>query len=451
MKGEHHQDSNLRRELGLAAVVAIVIGDILGSGIFYAPGEIAPHAHATWEIYFIWTFCGLIILCGTITLAALSVMLPRAGATYHMIREGWGPFWGFLKIWMEMWVSGPGSVAGIAILFGTFFSEFLGRHSPFSPVTYGVLSIACFAFINLLGVRWGGRTQVVLTVAKVSALLLLVWNALITAAHSEAATAAKPVGVLPFLSFVGATIAVVLYTYDGWIDVTHVAGEVREPERNLTRGLILGVIAVILIYLLTNYAFLRVVPLSEMRANSGVIATLVAQRTLGTGGAQFITALLMVSILGAQSGLVMTLPRLFYAGAVDFHKEGGAHHPVGRFFGLLSTVSRRTAVPAGSIVFCAIVSIVALLFFQTFSRIVNFFVVSAQTANILAVSSIFRLRHRASGRIPGYPWAPAIFVITMVLLLISVVVYQPFDSAIGIALTCSGIPIYLWLTRKSEK
>lgn len=443
--------SALRRELGIAAVVALVIGDILGSGIFYAPGEIAPHAQSSWQIYFLWIFCGLIVLCGTVTVASLSAMLPRAGATYHMIREGWGPFWGFLKIWMEMWVSGPGSVAGIAVLFGTFLSELLGSYSALSPVGYGAISIVFFATINLLGVRWGGRTQILLTVAKVSALLLLVFGAFATTARHEVAATGGAIGILPFLSFVGTAIAAVLYTYDGWIDVTHVAGEIREPERNLMRGLVFGVTGVILIYLLANHAFLRVVPLAEMRSNPGAIATLVAERVFGTAGAKFITALLMVSILGAQSGLIMTLPRLFYAGAVDFHQQAGPRHPLGKFYGLLSTVSRKTAVPAGSIVFCAIISITALLFFQTFSRIVNFFVVSAQTANILAVSSVFRLRHRAPGRIPGYPWAPAIFVITMILLLISVVVYQPFDSAIGIALTCSGIPIYLWLTRKSAK
>ena len=119
------------------------------------------------------------MLCGTVTVASLSVMLPRAGATYHMIREGWGPFWGFLKIWMEMWVSGPGSVAGIAVLFGAFFANFLGAKSVFSPPIYGATAIAGFAAINLLGVRWGGRTQVLLTTAKIPALLLLIGGSLL--------------------------------------------------------------------------------------------------------------------------------------------------------------------------------------------------------------------------------------------------------------------------------
>lgn len=443
--------NGLRRELGLAAVIAIVIGDILGSGIFYTPGELAPHAHSSWEVYFIWILCGLIVLCGALTMAELSVILPRAGATYHMIREGWGPFWGFLKIWMEMWVSGPGSVAGIAVLFGAFFAEFLGAKSFLSPPLYGAAAIACFAAINLLGVQWGGRTQVFLTTAKVFALLLLIGGSLLYVTHPAAAIATHSVGVLPFLRFVGMGVAAVLFTYDGWIDVTHVAGEVRQPERTLTRGLIIGVVAVIGFYLLANYAFLRVVPLEEMAANPSAIAALVAQRVLGPEGSRFLTGLLMVSIFGALGGIVMTLPRLFYAGALDFREEARPGHPLGIFYGALSTVSRKTAVPIGSILFCGISSIVALLFFQTFSRIVNFFVVAAQTANILAVSSIFRLPRSSTYRVPGYPVIPAIFVVTMILLLISVVVYQPYDSALGIALTCSGVPVYFWLKKRGRR
>lgn len=444
--------NGLRRELGLAAVTAIVVGDIIGSGIFYTPGEIAALASSTWQVYSIWILCGLIVLCGTLTVAELSTILPRAGATYHMIREAWGPFWGFLKIWMEMWVSGPGSVAGIAVLFGTFLSQLLGAKSILTPAAYGAIAIAGFTAVNLLGVRWGGRTQVALTSTKILALLVLVGGGLLAAAPPHApATAAGNGGILQFLRFLGLAIASVLYTYDGWIDVTHVAGEVRQPERDLTRGLIFGVTAVIAIYLLVNASFLRVVPLGEMASNPGAIAGAVAERAFGTNGSTFLNGLLMVSILGSMGGLMMTLPRLFYAGSCDFRDQAGAGHPLRHFYGPLSLVSRKTAVPAGSIIFCAAISIFALLFFQTFNRIVTFFVVAAQTVNILAVSSIFRLPRSSSYRVPGYPAVPAVFVGTMILLLISVVVYQPYDSIWGIVLTCTGVPVYFWLNKRGRR
>lgn len=441
------EGDSLRRDLGLAAVVAIVVGDILGSGIFYTPGELAAVAQTDAQVYFLWTLCGAIVLCGALTVAELSVILPRAGATYHMIREGWGPFWGFLKIWMEMWVSGPGAVAGVAILFGTFVSQLFGARSFLSPALYGAAAIAGFAAINLLGVRWGGRTQVVLTAAKVTALLVLVAGALL-ADRSPASVSTMDAGWSAFFRFMSLGVASVLFTYDGWIDITHVSGEVRDPEKNITRGLVLGVIFIILVYGVTNFAFLKLVPLDEMRSVPDRMATLAAQRALGSGGSRFLVGLMTVSIFGALGGLVMTLPRLFYAGAVDFRKQAGGSRSLSLFYGGLSKVSGRTAVPTGSIVFCAVLSIVALLFFQSFSRIVNFFVVSAQTANILAVSAIFRLPRCSSYRTPGYPLVPAVFVGVMVILLIGVVVYHPFDSLIGIALTATGTPVYFWLNKQ---
>src|SRR5262249_39373032 len=126
-------ENGLRRELGMAAVAAVVAGDMLGSGIFFTPGEMAGVAHNSLPIYFIWTLCGLITLCGALTLGTLSAAIPRSGATYHMIREGFGPMWSFVKIWTEMWISGPGSVAGVAIIFGTYFAQLAGS----TPLFWG--------------------------------------------------------------------------------------------------------------------------------------------------------------------------------------------------------------------------------------------------------------------------------------------------------------------------
>jgi APA family basic amino acid/polyamine antiporter len=151
--------ASLQRKLGLAAVAAIVAGDMLGSGIFFAPGELAVVARANWQIYFFWALAGVIVLCGALTLAELTVQLPKAGATFHIIHEGFGPFWAFLKIWVEMFISGPGSVAGGAILFGEFLTYFV----PISPVVAGTAGIIFFTIINLLGVQWGGRTQITIT------------------------------------------------------------------------------------------------------------------------------------------------------------------------------------------------------------------------------------------------------------------------------------------------
>src|SRR5262245_58092052 len=241
----------LRRELGLAAVSAVVVGDMLGTGVFFTPGELAAVAQEPWQVYLFWGLAGLITLCGALTLAELTSLIPRAGASYHIIREGFGPACAFLKIWIEMWVSGPGSVAGVAIVFGEFVVRLLSEDAHLPATTWGALAIAAFTAVNLLGVRWGGRTQIALTTGKLAGLLALVAGALL----AEPAASAAPAGesgasLLGFIRLVGLGVAAVLFTYDGWVDVTHVAGEVSEPRKHLPLGLGLGVLGVSLLYLL---------------------------------------------------------------------------------------------------------------------------------------------------------------------------------------------------------
>jgi APA family basic amino acid/polyamine antiporter len=446
------QNPGLSRQLGLVAVVSVVIGNMLGSGIFFTPGELASVAERDWQVYLFWALCGLITLCGALTLAELASLLPRAGASYHIIREGFGPFWAFLSVWMQMWVSGPGSVAGIAIVFGEFFSRFLGETTMGSAPLWGAVAILFFAAINLRGIRWGGATQITLTVVKVGGLIGLVAGSLWFASAADVtARSSSPAAadLLSFVRLVGLGVAAVMFTYDGWIDVSHVAGEVVNPRRNLPLGLGLGVAAVTAVYLVVNYAYLRVVPLDEMQKAPTTIAFAVAAAAFGPIGGSVLNGLLMVSIFGALGGLVMTLPRLFFAAASGFQDEAG----MPRLFAWLARISA-TAVPVGSIVFCASMSIAALLFFGSFSRIVNSFVVPLQLANVLLVAAIFRLRGRIAGdarafRTPGYPVVPLVYIVAIGLFLASAVVYQPFDTMIGVGLTATGVPFYWWLSNRN--
>ena len=148
----------MRRQLGLAAVVALVVGDMLGTGVFFTPGEVASVAESPWQVYLLWGLCGAITLCGALTLAELTTLLPHAGASYHIIREGFGPFPAFIKIWIEMCVSGPGSVAGVAIVLGEFATRLPMAPAGISAAAWGGAAIAAFSIVNLCGVRWGART-----------------------------------------------------------------------------------------------------------------------------------------------------------------------------------------------------------------------------------------------------------------------------------------------------
>jgi APA family basic amino acid/polyamine antiporter len=400
----------------------------------------------------------VITLCGALTLAELTTLLPRAGASYHVIREAFGPFAAFLKIWVEMWVSGPGSVAGVAIVLGEFAVRLPGAPAGVAATTWGAVAIAAFALVNLGGVTWGGRTQVGLTVAKVVGLLALVLGSLLLAAPAAPAVPAAAqdggASLLGFVRLVGLGVAAVLFTYDGWVDVTHVAGEVKEPARHLPLALGLGVGGLTLLYLIVNFAHLRVVPLEAMRAAPATVATTVARATFGPLGGQVVNVLIVVSILGALGGLVMTLPRLYYA-AAQHYRDSTAPSRASQLFRALAWVPARSAVPAGSVLFTAALSITALCFFGTFRRIVTYFVVPVHVVNILMVASVFRLRRRLGNtaiayRTPGYPLVPLVYILVLALFLVSAIAYNPLDTLMGMAMTATGLPVYLWIRSRGR-
>ena len=439
--------------------MAVVIGDMLGSGIFFTPGELAKDAFHPWQVYFIWTLCGLIVLCGALTLGELASLVPRAGSTFHIMSEAFGPVWGFIKAWMEAWVSAPGSIAGIAIVFGEFIVRFLGDRAGPAPL-WGILAVAVFAGINLLGVRWGGRAQVTLTTVKVAGLLTLVVGSFFFAeavappADAGAVSEASG-GIWALLRFVGIGVAAVFFTYDGWTDVTHVAGEVSKPKKTLPLGLGLGVFAVMALYLVVNGAFLRVMPLAQMREEGATVATTLAMATFGSVGGGVVSAFIMISIFGALGGLVMTAPRIVYAPSAQYEAEtrGRLGHVI---FRTLSYVSPGSRVPAAAILFSAILSTIAILFFQTFDRLVSFILVPLQLTNVVTVAAVFRLRKRALENpgqylTPGYPVVPLVFIVVMTLLMVNAAAYNPRDTLIGVALTAAAVPVYLWIKRGAPR
>ena len=440
----------LKRRLGLAAVLAVVMGDMMGSGIFYTPQELAPIAIHSWQVYFLWALCGIIVLCGALTVAEASTYFPRSGADYFILKEAWGEGLGFLRVWANMWVAGPGSIAAVAILFGKFFVDFSGW--SVNPIAAGTAAILLFIGVNLMGISWGGWTQILLTAIKLSALLLLVSVSIIivdaTPVESTLNETSATGGFLDFFRLTGLGIGAVLFTYDGWTDIIHTAGEVKEPKRNIPLGLSIGIIGIILLYLLTNFAYLRIVPLQEMAQSSQLAVFTVAEATFGEIGGKFISLLMIVSILGALGGLIMTNPRLVYGMSAQFQRPSG--HSLFKF---LSYVNPKTDVPAGSLLFIGTVSILALVYLQSFSRIVNFFIVPNHFFNIMLVASIFIFRQRKIGnhhdyQTPFFPITPILYIITIVGFLISAIIFRPHDTIIGIILTATGIPFYLWLKER---
>ncbi len=449
---------SLKRKLGFITIFSIVTGNIIGSGLFFTPGELAAVAEAEWQVYFFWTLCGFIVLCGALTFAELSILLPRPGVMYHSLNEAYGPFAGFFQGWVQILVSGPGSIAGAAIFFGELANQVLGIENNTLRLMWGALAILFFAVINLRGIEQGGKTQVVITAAKLTGILALIIGAIFFASPIEWSgeiRANNPdIDLWGMLQFIGLGVGIVLFTYDGWADASHLAGEVKNPKKNLPLGIGIGVLTVMGIYLLMNYAFLSVVPLEFMKENPTIVATTVAEAAFGGIGASVIQILIWISIFGAVGGLVMAIPRLYYATISDF-KDAASKTFMKPFFNALSTISPKTAVPSGAIIYSAGMAIFFLLFFGTFANIVTFLMVPLQFINILIVSSIFILRPRLSQdgdfKTPLYPLVPCIFIITMSILIVSALIYKTEQSLYGIALSLTSIPVYLLLKAAKNK
>ncbi|MCC3860322.1 APC family permease [Pseudemcibacter aquimaris] len=448
---------SLKRKLGFVSIFSIVLGNIIGSGIFFTPGELAAVAEAEWQVYFFWALCGFIVLCGSLTFAELSILLPRPGVMYHSLNEAYGPFAGFFQGWIQILVVGPASIAGTAIFFGELANQVFGIESNILMLAWGVMAIAFFALINLRGIEQGGNTQIIITAAKTIGILALIIGAIFFANPVEWTPSTtnqnSEIDLWSTMQFIGLGVGIVLFTYDGWADASHLAGEVKNPRRNLPSGLILGVVGVTAIYLLINYAFLNVMSLEYMRDNPTIIATTAAEAAFGSIGVNIFQILIGVSIFGALGGLVLSIPRLFYATVSDFNDDASKTF-LKPFFKALSYLSPKTGVPSGSIIYSAAMAVFFLLFFGTFSEIVTFLMVPLQFINILVVSSIFKLRPRLGSqddfKTPLYPLVPCIFILTMSILIISALIYNTEQSLYGIILSLTSIPAYLIIKKARD-
>lgn len=449
---------SLQRKLGFYSIFSIVAGNIIGSGLFFTPGELAAVAEAEWQVYFFWTLCGFIVLCGAMTFAELATLLPRPGVMYHSLNEAYGPFAGFFQGWIQTVVTGPAAIAGTAVFFGELANQVIGIENDTLRLAWGVLAILFFAGINLRGISSGGKTQIVITSAKLTGIIALIIGAIFFASPiewtGETTTQTTEIDIWSTLNFIGLGVGIVLFTYDGWADASHLAGEVKNPKRNLPLGLGIGLLAVMAVYLLINYAFLSVVSLDFMRENPTLVATTVAEAAFGPVGVNIFQLLIGVSIFGALGGLVMAIPRLFYATMSDFNEDASKTF-MKPFFNALSNISPKTSVPSGAIIYSAVVAIFFLLFFGTFSEIVTFLMVPLQFINIWIVSSIFILKPRLGKpgdfTTPLYPLMPCVFILTMSVLIITALIYNTEQSIYGVILSLTAVPVYMILKKAKEK
>jgi len=434
----------LPRRLGLLTAIAVLIGSTIGSGIFRTPAVIAGRVPEPLAMLGVWVLAGLLVLCGALTYAELAAMFPRTGGVLIFLREGFGKLPAFLFGWTELIIVRASALGAIA----TVFAEYLLRSLGFNPelpdhagtVHYlAAVAIAVTAAFNYVGVRWSALVLNVTTGTKYAALALLVVLAFVVG-DGDFSHYAEAGGTLDIRLF-GLALVSVLWAYDGWADLSFVSGEVKDPQRNLPRALVLGTLAIVVIYLGANAAYLYLMPIGQM-AVSPLVAADAAQAIVGRFGVGLVAVVVMISTFGTLAGSMLTGPRIFYAMAEE-----------GLFFRGIAKIHPRFQTPSTSIVMTSALGI-AFVLVRSFEQLADAFVLGIWPFYALAAASVFVLR-RTKPDLPrpvrtwGYPVVPLLFLLSAALILGNALLTDR-NALIPFGVIAAGFPAY-WLWRRTAE
>jgi len=418
----------LPRQLSAWNTTAVLVGIVIGSGIYRVPSLVVTQVGSVGAAALVWIAGAGLSLAGAIPLATLAARYPVSGGAYVFIREAYGPLVAFLFGWIKLLITGPSGLAAVALIFASYARAFVSLTDHQVQFVAAGLIIGLVA-TNIRSVPWSATLQGVSTVAK---LIGLVGLALLLFAFGRFATGALaeplPRDTFHWNGFWVALIAV-LWTFTGWVDTTYVAGEVKDPARAFPRAIVGGLGIVILVYALINAAYFFVLPLDQV-SRSDMVAATAAQEVVGTVGAWLVAVLVMISTLGSLNGSILTSPRVFYAMARD-----------GVFFRKVAAVHPRFATPHVALLVYLVLG-VAGVFTQTFEQLAELFVLGIWPFYALAVGAIFVLRPRSGTSVTVRALLPAVFLLVSGAMLVNGVVQRPVQSTISLGLLALGVPVY---------
>jgi APA family basic amino acid/polyamine antiporter len=426
--------SELPRTLGFLDATVVVIGIVIGAGIFLVPNLIARSLPSATLIIAVWVFTGLLSFCGALAYAELGAMMPLTGGHYIYLREAFGPLWAFLSGWTFALVILAGAIAWLAMGFAIYLGQFVPL-APWQAKTVAVALIGALTFVNYRGVWAGIAVQRTFTTLKLTGIAVLVVSAFVANPHAVV-TSAPASGPFPWSQFGVAMIACLL-SYDGWGNISFIAGEVQRPSRNLPLTLAVGLGACICVYVLVNLAYLRVLPVSVIAASSAPGTTL-AQNTIGSLGATLVTITILLSIVGSSNGHFLTAPRILFAQAHD-----------GLFFERFARVHPRYRTPSFSIAAQGAWSAVLVLT-GSYEALLTYAMFAAWIFYAMAVAGVIVLRRKVPDaerpyRMWGYPVTPVVFIAIAAWFVGNTIVTKPGPSLIGLLLIAAGAPVYyLW-------
>jgi APA family basic amino acid/polyamine antiporter len=421
----------------------IVMGGIIGSGIFMNPYVVARQVHTAFLILGVWVFGGLLALIAAFIWAELAVWRPDVGGQYAYLREAFHPSVAFLYGWVLLLVIQTGGMAAVAVTFARYFLEM--ARLPISDSVLAAVVLTVLTLINCLGVRAGSTVQSIFMVLKIIAIVTLVVAGLFLIAPNAVAPSATGVLDRPLsfdlLTAIGAAMVPVLFAYGGWQTATFVAGEIKEPARNLSRGLIFGVVGVIILYLAANIVYIRVLGTDGLAIATAPASQVMSR--LGPWGGRIIATGIAISTIGFLSQSMLTAPRVYFAMAQD-----------GLFFKQVATVHPRTRAPIVAIVLQGVLAII-ISFWGRYEQILNYVVSMDFIFFGLTACCIFVFRKReglpaTATRTPGHPFTTLLFIAACWLVVINTIMRYPSNTLIGVAILAAGVPAYIFWSKRSQ-
>ncbi len=469
MSNELNTNTNLVRGLGLAAAFSIVVGNVIGQGIFLKTRVMTCNVGDPQIVMFVWIAAGLLSLAGALTYAELAAMMPRAGGEYVFVRDAYGRATGFLYGWMQFFIAKTGSQAALAVGFAIFLNQILGgtlNQNFFTvnllgfPIPFGAMQLVALSaivivtLINCLAVSVSGSVATLLTAIKIALVLLIGFGAFLLAdgsfshfAQTNAGGACEGVDAAARAGFAGFGAAMLgaLWAYDGWNNLTLVAGEVKNPQRNIPIALISGMATVGLLYIFANLAYFYVLTPTEIAdvPAASSVATQVAARFLGSFAITMLAAALLASTFGTLHTSILTGARVPYAMSRD-----------GLFFSNLARLSARSRVPVGALILQGIWAGILTLS-GSYDALTDYVIFASWIFYGLATASVFIFRRRFPDaerpyKTWGYPVVPVIFLIVTAWLLINTLLTTPRQALTGLGLIALGLPVYWYWTRANK-
>ena len=428
---------SLDRVLSLRDLVLLVVGAVIGSGIFLVPGIVLTQTDGRIGVaLLVWLVAGVLSLLGALTYGELSASNPEAGGIYVYIRDSFGRFPAFLYGWTLFFMIAGGAIATLSVAFTSYLNQLV----PIGGWTARLVSLAMIAVlmaVNVRGTRQSANVQNVTTAVKVGAILIM--GALLIAGGSGLSASAASIWPETFaasvLTGVLAAMIGVLWAYEGWQFVTFSAGEIRDPQRNFARGLVIGTVTLIVIYCFANVAYLAALGPAGVAASSTVAADAVGA-VMGPAAGKLIALIILISIFSAANSILLTTPRVYYAMARD-----------GIFFRKLADVHPRFGTPATAVIAQALWAM-ALALSGTFNQLLTYVIFTGWIFYALGAASIFVLRRKYPDvprpfRVPGYPVTPVLFVLAATVIVVNTLITQPSLALVGVGFVLSGAPAYV--------